>query len=127
MVMTFDIGRTFRHELSADYKAHRAPMPDELRQQMTRIRQLVEAFGIPIREVRGFEADDVIGTLSAKAAAEGYAVTVITGDSDLLQLVGDGVEVVTPGANNSFSDLRDLRRRGGARALRLRSAARRRL
>ena len=106
MVMTFDIGRTFRHDLSADYKAHRAPMPDELRQQMARIRQLVEAFGIPIREVRGFEADDVIGTLSAKAAAEGFAVTVITGDSDLLQLVGDGVEVVTPGANNSFSDLR---------------------
>lgn len=106
IVMTFDIGRTFRHELSADYKAHRAPMPDELRTQMTRIRQLVEAFAIPIREVRGFEADDVIGTLSAKAAAEGYAVTVVTGDSDLLQLVGDGVEVVTPGANNTFSELR---------------------
>ena len=105
MVMTFDVGRTFRHDLSADYKAHRAPMPDELRQQMARIRQLVEAFGIPIREVRGFEADDVIGTLSAKAAAEGFAVTVITGDSDLLQLVGDGVEVVTPGAQG-FSDLR---------------------
>jgi DNA polymerase-1 len=105
IVMTFDVGRTFRHELSADYKAHRAPMPDELRQQMTRIRQLVEAFGIPIREVRGFEADDVIGTLSAKAAAEGLAVTVITGDSDLLQLVGEGVEVVTP-SGQSFSDLR---------------------
>ena len=106
IVMTFDVGRTFRHELNADYKAHRPPMPDELRQQMTRIRQLVEAFAIPIREVRGFEADDVIGTLSAKAALEGYLVTVVTGDSDLLQLVGEGVEVVTPGANNSFSDLR---------------------
>ncbi|HET8626566.1 MAG TPA: DNA polymerase I [Thermomicrobiales bacterium] len=106
IVMTFDVGRTFRHDLSAAYKAHRAPMPDELRQQMTRVRQIVEAFDIPIREVRGFEADDVIGTLSAKAAAAGYDVTVVTGDTDQLQLVGSGVTVVTPGANNTFSDLR---------------------
>ncbi len=106
IVMTFDIGRTFRHELNAEYKAHRPPMPDELRRQMGRIEQLVEAFAIPIRKVRGFEADDVIGTLSTKAADEGYAVTVVTGDSDLLQLVRDGIEVVTPGANNSFSELR---------------------
>ncbi|HEX5501246.1 MAG TPA: DNA polymerase I [Thermomicrobiales bacterium] len=106
IVMTFDVGRTFRHDLSAAYKAHRAPMPDELRQQMTRVRQIVEAFDIPIREVHGFEADDVIGTLSAKAAAAGYDVTVVTGDTDQLQLVGPGVTVVTPGANNSFSDLR---------------------
>ncbi len=106
IVMTFDTGRTFRHDLSAAYKATRAPMPDELRGQMARIRQLVEAFNIPIRELRGFEADDVIGTLAKKAAAAGYDATVITGDSDLLQLVGDGIEVVTPGPNNSFSELR---------------------
>ncbi len=107
IVMTFDTGRTFRHELSADYKATRASMPDELRQQMTRIRQLVEAFDIPIREVKGFEADDVIGSLATKAAAVGYRVRIITGDSDLLQLVTDAICVVTPGANNSFSDLRE--------------------
>ena len=107
IVMTFDTGRTFRHELSADYKATRAAMPDELRQQMARIRQLVEAFDIPIREVKGFEADDVIGSLATKAAAEGYRVRIITGDSDLLQLVTDAICVVTPGANNSFSDLRE--------------------
>ncbi|HEU5329426.1 MAG TPA: DNA polymerase I [Thermomicrobiales bacterium] len=106
MVMTFDTGRTFRHDLSADYKATRASMPDELRVQMSRIRQLVEAFNIPIREVRGFEADDVIGTLAGKGHDAGYAVTIVTGDSDLLQLAADGIEVVTPGANNSFSDLR---------------------
>lgn len=106
IVMTFDLGRTFRHDLSAAYKATRAAMPDELRQQMARIRQLVAAFDIPIREVPGYEADDVIGTLSAKAARANYRVTIVTGDSDMLQLVGPGVEVVTPGANNSFSDLR---------------------
>jgi DNA polymerase-1 len=106
LVMTFDVGRTFRHDLSPAYKATRAPMPDELRRQMGRIREVVEAFNIPIRELHGFEADDVIGTLATKAATEGYGVTVVTGDSDLLQVVGDGVEVVTPGANNSFSELR---------------------
>ena len=107
IVMTFDTGRTFRHDLSADYKATRARMPDELRQQMIRIRQLVEAFDIPIREVKGFEADDVIGSLATKAAVAGYSVRVVTGDSDLLQLVTDDIHVVTPGANNSFSDLRE--------------------
>lgn len=106
IVMTFDAGRTFRHDLSPDYKANRPSMPDELRQQMGRVREIVEAFNIPIRQVRGFEADDVIGTLATKAATSGYDVTVVTGDSDLLQLVGPGIEVVTPGANNSFSDLR---------------------
>lgn len=106
IVMTFDTGRTFRHDLSAAYKAHRPAMPTELQQQMGRIRQLVEAFHIPIREARGFEADDVIGSLATKAAAAGHHVTVVTGDSDLLQLVGPGVEVVTPGGNNSFSELR---------------------
>jgi DNA polymerase I len=107
IVMTFDVGRTFRHDLSADYKATRAPMPPELRQQMDRIRQLVTAFAIPIREVKGFEADDVIGSLATRAANEGFRVRVITGDSDLLQLVTDDIHVVTPGANNSFSELRE--------------------
>jgi len=106
IVMTFDTGRTFRHDLSPAYKANRAAMPDELRQQMGRVRQIVEAFNIPIREVRGFEADDVIGSLATKGARGGYQVTVVTGDSDLLQLVGDGIEVVTPGGNNSFSEVR---------------------
>ena len=106
IVMTFDVGRTFRHDLSPAYKANRAPMPDELRQQMGRVRQIVEAFNIPIREVRGFEADDVIGTLATRGAQAGYQVTVVTGDSDLLQLVGEGIEVVTPGGNNSFSEVR---------------------
>jgi DNA polymerase-1 len=107
IVMTFDVGRTFRHELSADYKATRAPMPPELRQQMDRIRQLVTAFAIPIREVKGFEADDVLGSLATRAAAEGFRVRIVTGDSDLLQLVTDDIHVVTPGANNSFSELRE--------------------
>ncbi|MFN8539957.1 MAG: DNA polymerase I [Thermomicrobiales bacterium] len=107
IMMTFDVGRTFRHELSADYKATRAPMPPELRQQMDRIRQLVTAFAIPIREVKGFEADDVLGSLATRAAKEGYRVRIVTGDSDILQLVTDEIHVVTPGANNSFSELRE--------------------
>ena len=97
LLVTFDTGRTFRHEQFEDYKAHRQPMPDELKPQIERMKGVLEALNVPIYEADGFEADDVIGTLSKQAAAQGLQALVVTGDSDLLQLVDEHVHVVMPG------------------------------
>lgn len=96
-VMALERGYTFRHELAEDYKANRAEMPNELRVQISRIRELIEALDIPIVEREMYEADDVIGSLSRKLAGEGFQVDVLTGDTDLLQLAGDHVTVLLPG------------------------------
>ncbi len=98
VLVTFDVGRTFRHDNFADYKAHRAPMPDELKPQVDRIKQVLSALNIPVYEADGFEADDVIGTLARQASEQGYEAYVVTGDSDMLQLVDEHVSVVMPGA-----------------------------
>ena len=79
------------------YKAHRPEVDPQLRQQMPVARTLVAALGIPSAEVGGYEADDLIGTLATQGAHEGYAVTILTGDSDQLQLVGGGVTGCTTG------------------------------
>ncbi|MBU6415830.1 MAG: DNA polymerase I [Xanthomonadaceae bacterium] len=87
-------GRTFRDDLYAEYKANRAPMPDDLRAQVEPMMQIVEALGFPILRVAGVEADDVIGTLATRAAADGIEVEVSTGDKDFAQLVGPNVLLV---------------------------------
>lgn len=96
IAVAFDTGKTFRDEMFPEYKATRAKMPDDLRPQMDRIRQLVDAFNMPRLEVEGFEADDVLGSVAKQAAAQGIGVKIITGDRDLLQLVGDHVIVNLP-------------------------------
>jgi DNA polymerase-1 len=98
IALSFDVGKvTFRNDLYAEYKAHREAMPDPLRQQMAKIREGVERLGIPIYEEPGFEADDVIGTLSRQAADQGVLVRILTGDQDSFQLIDDGkVEVLIP-------------------------------
>jgi len=94
VIMTLDKGRvTFRHEIAESYKATRVAMPDELRSQMGRCRQLIEAFGIPIYELEGFEADDLLGTLSLQAAEEGIDTYLVSLDSDIAQLVRSGVHL----------------------------------
>jgi|CXWL01.1.fsa_nt_gi DNA polymerase-1 len=85
--------KTFRHEKDDTYKATRSAMPDELKRQSKRIREVIEAFNMPTFEVPGFEADDVIGTLAKQAKARGVPVTIVTLDTDLLQLVEEGVDV----------------------------------
>src|SRR3954453_21316151 len=80
---------TFRHELVSDYKAGRVAAPDILRQQMGLVRQVVETLEIPIVEIIGFEADDVIATLATQAEADGHEVIIVTGDRDAYQLVHD--------------------------------------
>lgn len=97
VIVTFDKGRTFRHEASSDYKANRSAMPDDLRQQIGRVRQLVELLGIPIAELANFEADDVIGTLSKQADEQGLDTYILTADTDQHQLVSEHVRMIAPG------------------------------
>lgn len=96
IAVAFDTGKTFRDEMFPEYKATRAKMPDDLRPQIDRIRQLVDAFNMPRLEMEGFEADDVLGSVAKQAAAQGIGVKIITGDRDLLQLVGDHIIVNLP-------------------------------
>jgi DNA polymerase-1 len=95
VAIVFDApGKTFRDELFADYKATRPPMPDELREQIAPILDAVRLMGLPLLQVDGVEADDVIGTLCQRAAGKGLDVLVSTGDKDLAQLVNDRVTLV---------------------------------
>ena len=86
-------GPTFRHEIYPEYKANRAEMPEDLRPQIPMIRQLVEALSIPIVELPGYEADDVMGTLARESAAQGLPAVIVSPDKDLLQLVDDGLKI----------------------------------
>ena len=96
VLASFDLGgRTFRHEELQQYKATRRPTPPELSPQFPLTRDIVRAFGIPIYEVQGVEADDVIGTLATQARELGLHSTIVTGDLDALQLVNDDVDVLT--------------------------------
>jgi DNA polymerase-1 len=95
IAVTFDKGRTFRHEVYPDYKAHRAKMPDEMRSQMARVRQVVETLGILIFEQESYEADDLLGTLARQAGEQGADTLIVTGDMDLLQLVDEHTRVLT--------------------------------
>ncbi len=104
VAVAFDVGRTFRHDLSADYKATRAKMPDELSAQMDRIKKLVAAFNIPIFEAQGYEADDVLGTLAREAEERGVDTIIVTGDTDAFQLIDEHTRVYTSGRR--FSDTR---------------------
>src|SRR5690606_12149380 len=87
-------GKTFRDDMYPEYKATRAPMPDDLRAQVEPMMELVQALGIPILRVPGVEADDVIGTLALQGVAAGMDVTISTGDKDFAQLVRPGVALV---------------------------------
>jgi ribonuclease HI len=92
---------TFRRELYPAYKAHRDAMPADLLPQLPYIRKILQALNIPALEAPGFEADDVMATLARRHAADGIHVTVVTGDKDLLQIVGDGI--------NLLDTMKDLR------------------
>jgi DNA polymerase-1 len=94
VAVSFDIGRTFRDDLYAEYKAGRGETPEEFHPQLERIQQLVRAFNIPIYTCEGYEADDVIGTLSRQAAELGVDSMILTGDTDTLQLVNEHVSVL---------------------------------
>ncbi len=96
-IAAFDLGKpTFRSQEYEEYKAGRRAMPDDLRPQIEMVREVLQAFGIPIYGVEGFEADDVIGTLARIAEGRGHSVTIVSGDLDCLQLVTESVEALVP-------------------------------
>jgi DNA polymerase-1 len=96
VAVAFDLsGPTFRHEQYADYKATRTRMPDDLRDQFPKVREVVKALRIPVYELQGFEADDVIGTLTVQAEAQGIETTIVSVDLDMLQLVTDKTRLMT--------------------------------
>ncbi|HWG76375.1 MAG TPA: DNA polymerase I [Steroidobacteraceae bacterium] len=100
IAVVFDAaGRTFRDELFAQYKAHRAPMPDQLRPQVEPLLQAVEALGLPVLRIEGVEADDVIGTLACRANAAGERVLISTIDKDMAQLVDERITLINTMSN----------------------------
>ncbi|MCA6063471.1 DNA polymerase I [Thalassolituus marinus] len=95
LVVIFDAkGKTFRSDIYADYKAHRPPMPEELREQIEPIHNIIRAMGLPLLIIEGVEADDVIGTLAAQAVEHNQQVVVSTGDKDMAQLVNSHVSLI---------------------------------
>jgi DNA polymerase-1 len=100
IAVVFDAsGRTFRDDLFDQYKAHRTPMPDDLRSQVQPLLEVVVAMGLPLLRVSGVEADDVIGTLAKQGAEQGYQVLISTGDKDMAQLVGPQVGLINTMSN----------------------------
>ena len=97
-------GKTFRDDMYAEYKAHRAPMPDDLVAQSRPMLELIEALGLPILRIDGVEADDVIGTLALQAQAQGMDVTVSTGDKDLAQLVTPQITLINTMTNTTLDE-----------------------
>ncbi|OPX21182.1 MAG: DNA polymerase I [Desulfobacca sp. 4484_104] len=111
--LAFDAkGPTFRHQRYPDYKAQRPPMPDDLVMQLPYIHQLVSALNLPALEQEGFEADDIICTLTKKARAAGLKVEIVSGDKDLWPLIEDGVTVWDPMKDKRY-DLEAIREKYG--------------
>src|ERR1700751_1600783 len=104
-VRKFDIkSQTFRDVEYQGYKAQRSEMPPDLAQQVPYIRRALEGYRIPILEQRGFEADDVIGTLARKAVEQSYEVYIVSSDKDMMQLVNEKIVTLNPPKDNLIAD-----------------------
>ncbi|MHB8777742.1 MAG: DNA polymerase I [Anaerolineales bacterium] len=115
LAVAFDVGKTFRDEIFPEYKATREKMPDDLRPQLERIREMVDAFNIPRLEMEGYEADDVLGSTARVAAEQGLGVKIITGDRDLLQLVNERTTVYLAGDDQTYITNEDVIKKLGVR------------
>ena len=106
--VAFDLSApTFRHEMFKEYKGTRKPMPEELREQVPVIKEVLKAMDIPLMMEEGYEADDLLGTMSVIGEKEGYQVRIISGDRDLLQLATENVQIRIPktkGGGNVVED-----------------------
>jgi DNA polymerase I len=100
---------TFRHLEYEQYKAQRPKTPDELIRQFRRVREIVEGFKMPIFEVEGYEADDVLGTIASQASSQGVETIIVTGDNDELQLISEKVKVLLPQRTFGETSLHDAR------------------
>src|SRR6476646_6219623 len=111
---SFDLpGPTFRDDLASDYKANRTPMPDELAEQIPMVHAACEALGVPIITSERYEADDVIGTLTLKAAGAGFDVAIVTMDKDFFQLVGGNIRVYNPRDEGTWYDAEGVKEKFG--------------
>ncbi len=115
LAVAFDVGKTFRDQIFPEYKATREKMPDDLRSQITRIREMVDLFNIPRLEMDGYEADDVLGSVAKIAAEKGLGVKIITGDRDLLQLVNERTAVYLAGDDQTYITDADVIKKLGVR------------
>jgi DNA polymerase-1 len=116
LAVAFDVGKTFRDDIFPEYKGTREKMPDDLRPQIDRIRQMVDAFNMPRLEMEGYEADDVLGSIAKIAAEQGLGVKIVTGDRDLLQLVNERTAVYLAGDNQTYITDADVIKKLGVRA-----------
>ena len=119
VAMVFDSkGPTFRHKIYTPYKANRPPMPEDMAVQIPYIKEVVEAFNLPVIEMSGFEADDLIGTLARMAEKKGYSVVMVTGDKDFMQLVTERAAIWDP-MKDSAIDIKHIRRKYGIEPLQM--------
>lgn len=108
LAVAFDVhAKTFRHQMYEQYKGTRKPMPDELREQVPLIKEVLRAMHVEILEKEGFEADDVLGTLARKAEGAGIDVTLVSGDRDLLQIATDHVKIRIPKTKMGRTEIED--------------------
>lgn len=112
LAVCFDLAApTFRHAIDTDYKAHRKPMPEALIEQIPHIKEFIRAYRIPIFEKEGYEADDVLGTLAKRIAEEGSEVFIVSGDKDMLQLVGKKIKIYHTMKEGLIYDAEEVRKR----------------
>jgi DNA polymerase-1 len=108
IAVAFDVSHpTFRHEMFDAYKGTRKGMPDELREQVPIIKEVLQAMGISIFEIPGFEADDILGTIANKSEKEGFNVSILSGDRDLLQLASDHIKIRIPKTKKGTTEVED--------------------
>jgi DNA polymerase-1 len=115
MAVVFDApGKTFRHDMYDQYKATRPPMPDDLRNQIQPTKDIIKALGVPLLEIKGVEADDVMGTLGVMASRAGFKTVISSGDKDMAQLVNDDVMLIDTMRNTSM-DIDGVKEKFGVR------------
>lgn len=108
LVVAFDVkAPTFRHEIYKEYKGTRKPMPEELREQVPVMKEVLQAMGIRIMEKPGLEADDILGTLAKRSEKEGMEVSLISGDRDLLQIASDHIKIRIPKTKGGKTEIED--------------------
>lgn len=108
LAVAFDVHhQTFRTEMFSEYKGTRKPMPDEMRQQVPVMKELLKAMNIAVIEKPGYEADDILGTLATRAEKEGYQVSLVSGDRDLLQLASEKIKVRIPKTKQIGTEIED--------------------
>lgn len=114
LAIAFDTGKpTFRHEQYEEYKAHRRPMPDEMISQLPWIKRIISAYNIPLIEIEGYEADDVIATMAVQAEDSGFNVYIMTSDKDMMQLVNSRIRIINPAKEDIVYDSEKIKERFG--------------